>query len=120
MKALIASLVTAVLLCVVVLVRSGFAQANFTCAGPYPGCTFQQCTLTDGVCPPGGDNPGVPFMHATYTPVSVFSCVPVGINCPPETVVRTYCSVTAYAALDVHGDCSDATCFFDETVKQCM
>jgi len=118
MKALVASLATAVLLCIVVLIRSGFAQPTFNCGGPYDGCSLEICINDPGTCPPqiGGGTP--PYSYLDTTPVMVYSCVPFGNGCG-DTLNTTYCSVICYTGKNLFGDCVNDICGFSEMTNTC-
>jgi hypothetical protein len=119
-KAFFTSLAAGVVLCAIALVRSGFAQANYLCSGAFEGCTLQQCVLGGINCPPGGANGGMACPYATFTPVSIYSCVPAGPGCNPNFVNNSYCSVVCYSGLDVHFNCTGILCDFSEKVGQCQ
>jgi hypothetical protein len=118
MKALVASLAIAVLLCIVALIRRAFAQATSQCGGPYDGFSFEICINAPGICPPqiGGGTPA--YWYIDNSPVMIFSCVPMGNGCG-DTQNTTYCSVICWAEKNMYNDCVNNVCGFSQTTNTC-
>jgi len=104
MKALVTSLTAGVLLCVLMLSRSGLAQATWNC-NSFEGCPNNQCIASDAFCPAGTAMP-----YEMDTSVTVWSCVPAEQGPCGDTDFIPYCTVSGYSNITLQGKCVNNIC----------
>jgi hypothetical protein len=119
MKALVASLAAAVLLCLVASIGSALAQATWICAGPFPGCPDVKCVAGSGTCPAGG-NEGMTYHAVSQQEVDVTNCAPTpSTGCENDTF-QPYCIAFGYVSMGESGTCVDFLCTLNSDVLQCV
>lgn len=117
MKTFVASLAIAAVLCVIMLFRTAYGQANWICNSE-SGCPFVSCVSQSGTCPAGGPNAGIGYTAVKELTRTVWTCDPrQGPGCQTN-VMLNFCTVTGYTTINM-AVCSGELCTFNTQVLGC-
>lgn len=120
MKAIVASLAAAAILCIVILAQNALAQADWGCYGPQWFCNDNSnCTAQSGTCPAGGKNAGTAYSYVTTFSSDVWVCEPGDPGCN-DTVLLPYCNFSCYQSRGMSGVCINMLCNDWDSLLQCM
>ena len=108
MKAIAVISFTCLLVCLAILVRTGYTQPTYKCRTD-DGCNTE-CYHDPGIC---GDDV-TPYNYLDNTTVRVSACTPTGPGCSMN-VMLPYCYSVGYQNVN----CQNIVCFLDTSLPQC-